>query len=104
MRAIPSISALPELAEDVRKCCEWTRAKMERIGLQNIGDQTPGHPVVCGDWLAGRLPVCGHYDVARGPARLWESAIRRQFVTNSTRRLGRRQGQIFMHFKAIELT
>ena len=50
--AIPSISALPEHAEDVRKCAEWTRAEMERIGLQNVRlIETPGHPVVYGDWL-----------------------------------------------------
>src|SRR6476646_10561530 len=28
--AIPSISALPQHAADVRKCAEWTQAEMER--------------------------------------------------------------------------
>src|SRR4026208_690637 len=33
--AIPSISALPEHAGDVRRCAEWTRDELTRIGLQN---------------------------------------------------------------------
>ena len=32
--AIPSISALPEHKGDVRKCAEWTRDEMSRIGLK----------------------------------------------------------------------
>ena len=30
--AIPSISALPEHAGDVRKCAEWTAAELTRVG------------------------------------------------------------------------
>ena len=37
--AIPSISALPEHAADVRRCAEWTAAHMTRIGLQNVRDR-----------------------------------------------------------------
>ena len=66
--AIPSISALPQHAEDVRRCAEWTRAEMERIGLQNVRlIETPGHPVVYGDWLGAEgsptILFYGHYDV-----------------------------------------
>ena len=50
--AIPSISALPEHKGDVRKCAEWTRDEMQRIGLQNCRlEDTPGHPIVYGEWL-----------------------------------------------------
>ena len=50
--AIPSISALPEHKGDVRKCAEWTRDEMTRIGLQNCRlEETPGHPIVYGEWL-----------------------------------------------------
>ena len=45
--AIPSISALPQHKEDVRRCAEWTADEMRRIGLQNVKlIETPGFPVV----------------------------------------------------------
>src|SRR3954466_51597 len=50
--AIPSISALPQHADDVRACAKWTADEMQRIGLQNVRlVDTPGFPVVYGDWL-----------------------------------------------------
>src|SRR5437879_5114677 len=66
--AIPSISALPEHAADVRRCADWCADEMRRIGLQNVRlIDTPGNPVVYGDWLgaAGAPTVLfyGHYDV-----------------------------------------
>ena len=42
--AIPSISALPQHAADVRRCAEWTADELRRIGLQNValdGDAGP---------------------------------------------------------------
>src|SRR6187399_1357520 len=72
--AIPSISALPAHQPDVRRCAEWTADEMRRIGLENVRlIETPGNPVVYGDWLhAGKtasgtdVPTIlfyGHYDV-----------------------------------------
>ena len=50
--AIPSISALPQHQQDVRRCAEWTAEEMRRIGLENVRlIETGGHPVVYGDWL-----------------------------------------------------
>src|SRR2546423_14556161 len=50
--AIPSISALPQHAADVKRCAEWCADEMRRIGLQNVRlIDTPGKPVVYGDWL-----------------------------------------------------
>jgi acetylornithine deacetylase/succinyl-diaminopimelate desuccinylase-like protein len=50
--AIPSISALPQHAGDVRRCADWTAEEMRRIGLANVRlIETPGNPVVYGDWL-----------------------------------------------------
>ena len=47
--AIPSISALPQHKDDVRKCAEWTAAEMRRIGLNQVRlEDTPGHPVEIG--------------------------------------------------------
>jgi acetylornithine deacetylase/succinyl-diaminopimelate desuccinylase-like protein len=75
--AIPSISALPQHAADVRRCAEWTRDEMARIGLENVRlIETPGNPVVYGDWLhapgAPTVLVYGHYDVQPvDPLDLW---------------------------------
>ena len=58
--AIPSISALPEHASDVRRCAEWTGDEMRRVGLQNVQlIETPGNPVVYGDWLGA--PGCADH-------------------------------------------
>ena len=66
--AIPSISALPQHAEDVARCAEWTAAALTRAGLENVRQiETPGNPVVYGDWLhadgAPTILFYGHYDV-----------------------------------------
>src|SRR4051794_40865722 len=50
--AIPSISALPEHADDVKRCADWCADEMRRIGLQNVRLlETPGYPVAYGEWL-----------------------------------------------------
>jgi len=36
--AIPSISALPQHAADVRRCAEWTADEMRRVGLDTVPD------------------------------------------------------------------
>jgi acetylornithine deacetylase/succinyl-diaminopimelate desuccinylase-like protein len=74
--AIPSISALPEHTADVRRCAEWCSEEMRRIGLEHVRlIETPGNPVVYGDWLAlpARRPFSyGHYDVQPvDPLNLW---------------------------------
>jgi acetylornithine deacetylase/succinyl-diaminopimelate desuccinylase-like protein len=77
--AIPSISALPEHKDDVRRCAGWCVDEMTRIGLQNVRlMETPGNPVVYGDWLgasgAPTILFYGHYDVQPvDPVELWES-------------------------------
>ena len=51
--AIPSISALPQHGNDVRRCAEWCADEMRRIGMQNVRlIETPGNPVVYGDSLS----------------------------------------------------
>ena len=49
--AIPSISALPQHADDVRACAKWTADEMQRIGLENV--RLIGYPRVrnyVGSW------------------------------------------------------
>lgn len=109
--AIPSISALPQHAGDVRRCAEWTADEMRRIGLQNVKlEETPGNPVVYGDWLgaegAPTILFYGHYDVQPvDPLDLWTSPPFEATVRDGelyARGAADDKGQVFMHLKAIE--
>jgi len=109
--AIPSISALPEHAGDVRRCAEWTADEMRRVGLENVRlIDTPGNPVVYGDWMhapgAPTILFYGHYDVQPvDPVNLWESPPFEATVRDGeiyARGAADDKGQIFMHLKAIE--
>src|SRR5512134_4025350 len=109
--AIPSISALPQHANDVRRCAEWTADELRRVGLQNVKlIETPGNPVVYGDWLgapgAPTILFYGHYDVQPvDPLNLWESPPFEATVRDGeiyARGSADDKGQVFMHLKAIE--
>jgi acetylornithine deacetylase/succinyl-diaminopimelate desuccinylase-like protein len=109
--AIPSISALPAHAADVRRCAEWCTDEMRRIGLANVQlFETPGHPIVYGEWLgapgAPTMLFYGHYDVQPvDPLELWETPPFEASVREGAiyaRGSADDKGQIFMHFKAIE--
>jgi acetylornithine deacetylase/succinyl-diaminopimelate desuccinylase-like protein len=109
--AIPSISALPQHQEDVRRCAEWTADELRRIGMQNVKlIETPGNPVVYADWLgapsAPTMLFYGHYDVQPvDPVALWESPPFEATVRDGeiyARGSADDKGQVFMHFKAIE--
>src|SRR5215470_3562347 len=109
--AIPSISALPEHAADVKRCADWCADEMRRIGMQNVKlIPTPGNPVVYGDWLgaagAPTMLFYGHYDVQPvDPLNLWttppfEATIRDGEIY--ARGAADDKGQVFMHIKAVE--
>jgi acetylornithine deacetylase/succinyl-diaminopimelate desuccinylase-like protein len=109
--AIPSISALPQHAGDVKRCAEWCADEMRRIGLQNVRlVETPGNPVVYGDWLgapgAPTVLFYGHYDVQHvDPLELWESPPFEATVRDGeiyARGSADDKGQVFMHLKAVE--
>src|SRR5688500_18327122 len=109
--AIPSISALPHHAGDVRRCAEWTADEMRRVGLDNVRlIDTPGNPIVYGEWLkapgAPTMLFYGHYDVQPvDPLELWESPPFEATIRDGeiyARGAADDKGQIFMHFKAIE--
>lgn len=64
---IPSISAQPARAEDVRRAAEWSASKLRAMGLEHVSVlETGGHPVITADWLhaPGRPTVLcyGHFD------------------------------------------
>ena len=109
--AIPSVSALPAHAPDVRRCAEWTAGELTRIGMQNVRlIETPGNPVVYADWLAApgepTILFYGHYDVQPvDPLEKWVSPPFEATVRDGeiyARGAADDKGQVFMHFKAIE--
>ena len=67
---IPSISALPAHAADVRRGAEATAEALRAVGMENVHlaePSKPGSPVVRGDWGGAdgkpTLLLYGHYDV-----------------------------------------
>ena len=109
--AIPSISALPQHAGDVRRAAEWTAAALRTAGLQSVRlIDTPGHPVVYGEWLGapGKPTILyyGHYDVQPvDPLNLWTTPPFEATVRDGelyARGAADDKGQVFMHIKAIE--
>ena len=65
---IPSISALPEHAEDCRRAAVWLADTLRAAGIEHVEVvESGGHPLVYGDWLhaegAPTILVYGHYDV-----------------------------------------
>ena len=109
--AIPSVSALAEHAGDTGTCAEWLAEQMTAIGLQNVRIiDTPGHPVVYGDWLnapgAPTVLFYGHYDVQPvDPLDQWTSPPFEATVRDNelfARGATDDKGQLFVHLKAIE--
>jgi acetylornithine deacetylase/succinyl-diaminopimelate desuccinylase-like protein len=108
---IPSISALPEHAGDIRRAAEWIVAELSRIGFDNAEVcQTPWHPIVYADWIhaegAPTILVYCHYDVQPvDPIELWDTAPFDPFVRDG-RMIGRGaaddKGQLHMHLRAAE--
>ena len=77
---IPSVSALPQHAEDMQRAAEWVAARLQMAEVENVAVMpTDGHPVVYGDWLhAGAdkptILLYGHMDVQPAdPLDLWIS-------------------------------
>ena len=108
---IPSISALPAHAGDIRRAAEWIVEELTRIGFEHAEvSETPWHPIVYADWLhaegAPTVLVYCHYDVQPvDPIELWETAPFDPFVKDG-RMVGRGaaddKGQLHMHLKAAE--
>jgi acetylornithine deacetylase/succinyl-diaminopimelate desuccinylase-like protein len=109
---IPSISADPAHAGDVRQAAEWLAENMREAGVQHVAVMdTAGYPVVYGDWLeAGpdkpTVLVYGHYDVV--PALMEDGWHTDPFepVEKDGKIYARGatddKGQLFIHAKALE--
>ncbi|MFQ3622030.1 MAG: dipeptidase [Acetobacteraceae bacterium] len=74
---IPSVSAKPEHAADVRRAADWVMARCREAGLENAALlDAGGHPSVYADWLhaegAPTILVYAHFDVQPAePLELW---------------------------------
>src|ERR1035437_8573977 len=111
--AIPSISAQPDHAGDVRRSAEYAVERMRLAGLTeavvlDTGDG--GHPVAYGAWLGApgkpTILIYGHHDVQPAdPLDLWTSPPFAAEVRNG-KIYGRGsvddKGQCLMHLAAIE--
>src|SRR3954463_16086429 len=109
--AIPSISALPEHAGDTRRAAEWTADALRNAGMQNVSlMETPGTPVVYGDWLGapGKPTILfyGHYDVQPvDPVNEWKSPPFEPEVRGDNiyaRGACDDKGQVYIQIKAVE--
>jgi acetylornithine deacetylase/succinyl-diaminopimelate desuccinylase-like protein len=108
---IPSVSAQPSHAGDVRACAGWLAGKLRQAGLERVGViPTPGHPSVLGEWrhAPGRPTVLiyGHYDVQPpDPLADWKSPPFEPQVRGDHlygRGASDDKGQLWAHVKAIE--
>jgi acetylornithine deacetylase/succinyl-diaminopimelate desuccinylase-like protein len=108
---IPSISAKSEHDGDMKEAGEWLADRLRDAGLTAEICETPGHPIVLGEWSgagpgAPTVLIYGHYDVQPPePLEEWESP-----PFEPTERDGRMyargsaddKGQLYMHVKALE--
>jgi acetylornithine deacetylase/succinyl-diaminopimelate desuccinylase-like protein len=108
---IPSVSARSEHNPDTRRAAEWLAAAMTRIGVSATIHETPGHPIVLGEWRAGAagvptILIYGHYDVQPAePLDLWTSPPFEPEVRDGkifARGSVDDKGQLYLHIKALE--
>ena len=108
---IPSVSAKTEHDDDVRRAAHWVRDRLAGAGLDAAVKDTPGHPVVLGEWRgagpdAPTVLVYGHYDVQPPePLDLWRSPPFEPDLRDGriyARGAADDKGQLFVHLKALE--
>jgi acetylornithine deacetylase/succinyl-diaminopimelate desuccinylase-like protein len=108
---IPSISAQPDHAADVKRAAEFVASSLRSVGVEHVQIiPTAGHPLVYGDWLHARgkpTVLCyGHYDVQPpDPVDEWVSPPFEPTVRNGNlyaRGAADDKGQVYSHIKAVE--
>lgn len=115
---IPSVSADPKYAGDVRRMAEATAQHLRAVGVDTVEiHDTEGHPIVYGEKMTDpKMPtvlVYGHYDVQPpDPLDLWDSPPFEPVVKKTklhpqgaifARGACDDKGQFFMHVKAFEM-
>ena len=107
---IPSISALPERANDLRICADHIAKQLIDIGMSSTEIiPTGGHPIVYSEWLkapgAPTVLLYGHYDVQPvDPLDEWASPPFEPIVRNGrlyARGSADDKGQVHMHIAAL---
>lgn len=109
---IPSVSAQPaKHGKDIERAAEFVANAMREAGIENVKlVQTPGNPLVYGDWLhapgAPTVLCYGHYDVQPPePIELWDSPPFEPTVRDGkiyARGATDDKGQMYTHIKAVE--
>lgn len=108
---IPSVSAKSEHNRDTRRAADWVRDQLTGAGLKAEVFDTPGHPVVLGEWRgasrdAPTILIYGHYDVQPPePLELWDSPPFEPDIRDGriyARGSADDKGQLFLHIKALE--
>lgn len=108
---IPSVSAQPAHAEDVRCAAAWLARHLRRMGMPRVRVfARRGAPVVYAHWLAApgapTVLIYGHYDVQPAePASAWaippfSGEVRGGFIHG--RGASDNKGQLFCHLSAVE--
>lgn len=109
--SIPSVSAQPSHALDVRHAAEWLAQHLQDIGLNASVIETGGHPVVYAEHLGAgpdkpTILVYGHYDVQPAePFELWHSDAFTPTIKDGAiyaRGADDNKGQHMAHIKAVE--
>ncbi len=115
---IPSISADPKYADDVRTMAYATAQHLTDLGVDQVEIfETAGHPIVYGEKMvdpkAPTVLVYGHYDVQPAdPLELWDNPAFEPIIKTTenhpqgaifARGSCDDKGQFFMHFKAFEM-
>jgi acetylornithine deacetylase/succinyl-diaminopimelate desuccinylase-like protein len=108
---IPSVSSLPEHAEDMVRAAEWVAERLRRVGATDVAvERTALHPIVYGriheaPGAPTALVYC-HYDVQPvDPVELWETAPWEPFLRDGQfvgRGVADDKGQLVMHLSALE--
>jgi acetylornithine deacetylase/succinyl-diaminopimelate desuccinylase-like protein len=109
---IPSVSARSEHKDDMIKCAEAVRQRLQEAGVDHSEIfTTEGHPVVYAEKIIDRnkptVLVYGHYDVQPpDPLNLWNSPPFEPVIKDEkiyARGACDDKGQFFMHVKALEI-
>ncbi len=114
---IPSVSADPAFASDVKMTAEFVKESLDKAGCDLVEiHETAGHPIVYGEKIKdSALPtilVYGHYDVQPAdPIELWDSPPFEPIIKKTdihpegaifARGACDDKGQMYMHVKAFE--
>lgn len=107
---IPSVSADPKFAGDVRAAATYLKSRFEELEIKVELCETAGYPIVYAEHIIDpALPtvlVYGHYDVQPAdPYDLWDSPPFEPVVKDEkiyARGSADDKGQVYMHIKAYE--